>query len=181
MPYLDNWVRLVATDIGTYQTALTGASTTYLTYVANKGWVLNQTGGAIFGNVIPKLQTVRPSLFQITSDIPVITTTPVATPNVDNMNYKARLGTYLSGLLEQFSTATGINDPALAGGLLIVGVYGVIAFTSVIKGFAWAGLIAAFPMLLLGMYYGLLEIRMLLMMLVIIAFLFVKEFIFKWG
>jgi len=176
--YLDNWVRLVAKDMESYQTTRTGTTVTYLTYVADKGYVLNQDGGAIFNQACPRLSYVRPDLFQITSNQPDITTTPVTTTSVD---YHVILGSYLSGLIDQGAGAMGIGDAKAAGGIMIVAIYAIIAFGTVIKGFAWAGMIAAFPIILLGMYYGLLDMGMILVMLVILVFLFVREFFMKGG
>jgi hypothetical protein len=97
------------------------------------------------------------------------------------MDYHVRLGSYLSGLIDNFAAANGIQDPKTAGGIIIVCIYGFIAFATVMKGYAWAGLIAAFPVVLLGMWYGLLDPQLLLIILVIMAFCFVREFIWKGG
>jgi len=179
--YLDNWVRNCAKDMETYQQTRKGKTTTYLTYVADKGWVLNQDGGAIFNEAIPRLQNVRPNIFQVTSTYPEITTTTGAMPGIAKMDYHTRLGSYLSGLVDQFVGVSGIQDPKTAGGVIMIGIYALIAFGTVIKGYAWAGLIAAVPVLFAGIYYGLLDAQLFLVVLVIIAFLFVREFVFKGG
>jgi hypothetical protein len=178
--YLDNWVRLVAKDMEAYKTAKTGATVTYLTYVADKGYVLNQDGGAIFNQACPRLSYVRPNIFQITSNTPDISTTSVPMPGA-TIDYRVRLGSYISGLLDQLAGAMGVDDVKTAGGILMVAIYFLVAFGTVMKGFAWAGMIAAFPIILMGMYFGLLDVTMIIIILVILAFLFVREFFFKGG
>jgi hypothetical protein len=165
----------------TYQTMKTGAAVVYMTYVADKGWVLNDQGGSIFNVAVPKLQNVRPNIFQVTSNSPIITTTAVSTPGKDKMNYRIVLGSQIAGFIDNLAAGMGIDDPKIAGGTVMVAIYAIFAFGTIIKGFAWAGLIAAFPIVLLGMYYGLLDPQLILIMLVIIAFCFTKEFIWKWG
>jgi membrane-bound ClpP family serine protease len=84
-------------------------------------------------------------------------------------------------LIDQGAAAAGVGDPKTFGGLLMVAIYFVIAFGTVVKGFAWAGMIAAFPIWLLGMYYGLLDVQLSLVMIVILVILFVREFWWKGG
>jgi hypothetical protein len=182
LTYLDNWVRLCAKDMEAYQTAKTGTTISYLTYVADKGYCLNQNGGAIFNQACPRLSYVRPNLFQVTSNQPTIDNTVVATPGATtSTTYQVRLGSYLSGLIDQAAGAMGVSDPKTAGGLIIVAIYFIIAFGTVVKGFAWAGIIAAFPVVLMGMYYGLLDVQMILVIIVILVVLFVREFFWKGG
>jgi hypothetical protein len=178
--YLDNWVRLCAKDMEAYQTAKTGAVVSYTTYVANKGYVLNQDGGAIFSQACPRLSYVRPDIFQITSNQPDITTTPAPT-NVGffSQDYHVALGSYLSGMIDDGAAAAGIADAKVFGGIIMLALYAIVAFGTVMKGFAWAGMIAGFPVILLGMYYGLLDVTMIIIFLIIMTFLFVREFFFK--
>lgn len=178
--YLDNWARLTAKDMEAYMTTKTGTAVSYTTYVANKGYVLNQDGGAIFSQACPRLAYVRPNLFQITSNQPDITTTPAPT-NVGffSQDYHTALGSYLSGMIDDGAAAAGIGDPKVFGGIIMLALYAIVAFGTVMKGFAWAGMIAAFPVILLGMYYGLLDVTMIIIILAIMAFLFMREFFFK--
>lgn len=178
--YLDNWVRLCAKDMEAYKTAKTGTAVSYTTYVANKGYVLNQDGGAIFSQACPRLAYVRPNLFQITSNQPDITTTS-APANVGffSQDYHTALGSYLSEMIDDGAAAAGIGDPKVFGGIIMLALYAIVAFGTVMKGFAWAGMIAAFPVILLGMYYGLLDVTMIIIILAIMAFLFMREFFFK--
>jgi len=177
---LDSWVKLTAKDMEVYQTAVQGQTVTYLTYVADKGYVLNESGGAIFNEACPRLSYVRPDLFQVTTNQPDIPTTVVATPG-SNISYRDRLGSYLADLIDDGAASMGITDPKTAGGIMMLAIYAIIAFGTVVKGFAWAGMIAAFPVLLMGIYFGLLDMQLLLGVLVILAFLFVREFWFKGG
>ncbi len=177
---LDNWVRLTAKDMEVYQTSKTGQTVSYLTYASDKGYVLNENGGAIFNQACPRLSYVRPDLFLVTSNQPDIPTTVVATPGA-NISYRERLGTYLADLIDSGAGAMGIGDPKTAGGLMIIAIYALFAFGTVMKGYAWAGMIAAFPVILLGMYYGLLDVQLILAVLVILILLFVREFIWKGG
>jgi hypothetical protein len=150
--------------------------------VADKGYCLNQNGGAIFNQACPRLSYVRPDLFQVTSNQPTMDNTVIATPGATtSTTYQVRLGSYLSGLIDQAAGAMGVSDPKTAGGLIIVAIYFIIAFGTVVKGFAWAGIIAAFPVILMGMYYGLLDVQMILVIIVILVFLFVREFFWKGG
>ena len=180
LTYLDNWARLTAKDMEAYITAKTGTAVSYTTYVANKGYVLNQDGGAIFSQACPRLAYVRPNLFQITSNQPDITTT-AAPANVGffNQDYHLALGSYLSGMIDDGAVAAGIGDAKVFGGVIMLALYAIVAFGTVMKGFAWAGMIAGFPVILLGMYYGLLDVTMIIIFLIIMTFLFVREFFFK--
>lgn len=178
LTYLDNWVRLVAKDMEAYKYSRTGVATTYLTYVADKGYVLNEDGGAIFNQACPRLSYVRPNLFQITSNQPDVSS---GTSTVIPINPETRLGSYLYGLILQFAGASGIADPVTAGGIIMVAIYGLIAFGTVTLGFAWAGMIAAFPIILLGIYYGLLNMQLIFIILVLLMFLAVMQFIAKGG
>jgi hypothetical protein len=180
LTYLDNWARLTAKDMESYMTTKTGATVSYTTYVANKGYVLNQDGGAIFSQACPRLSYVRPNLFQITSNQPDVPTPAVATnTGWFSQDYHVALGSYLSGLIDQGAGAAGIGDPKVFGGIIMLAIYAVVAFGTVMKGFAWAGMIAAFPVVILGMYYGLLNPILIIVLLIIFVFLFVREFFFK--
>jgi hypothetical protein len=180
--YLDNWVRLCAKDMEAYKTAKTGTTTTYLTYVSGKGYCLNQDGGAIFNQACPRLSYVRPALFQTTNNQPDMDNTVTPTPGFTDANkYRVKLGSYLSDLLDQGAAASGIADTKTFGGFLMVAIYFIIAFGTVATGFAWAGMIAAFPIWLMGMDWGLLDVQFSLVILFILVILFVREFWWKGG
>lgn len=183
LTYLDNWARLCAKDMEAYKLARTGTTVSYLTYVAGKGNCLNQDGGAIFNQAVPRLSAVRPNLFQVTSNRPDMEdTSTIPTPGAtSSTRYREKLGSYLADLIDQGAAASGVKDPKTFGGLVMVAIYFLIAFGTVAVGFAWAGIIAAFPIWLMGMDYGFLDVQFSLVMLFILVILFVREFWFKGG
>jgi hypothetical protein len=82
-------------------------------------------------------------------------------------------------MIDDGAAAAGIADAKVFGGIIMLALYAIVAFGTVMKGFAWAGMIAGFPVILLGMYYGLLDVTMIIIFLIIMTFLFVREFFFK--
>lgn len=179
--YLDNWSRNCAKDMEEYQLNRKGKTVQYLSYASGKGWVLNQDGGAIFNVAIPRLQNVRPNLFLVTTNVPDLDTTDYPTPGLDDKTPEAKLGSYIWGLIQQGAAASGMQDANQFGAVMMLAIYALIAFGTVIKGYAWAGMIAAIPVLFMAAEFGLLSPQVFLIVITIVAFLFVNQFIWSRG
>lgn len=145
---LDSWILSSAAVISTYY------STTMTTYIADRGEVLNTTGGAIFSSGINGLTTKRPNIFQIN-------TQPTAyTPNATPQNYIATVGNWQANwgadgtlMLERIGNIIGMSGDFI-GSIFFVVLMVALALWAFPAGHSTSANILCVPALFIGIFFG---------------------------
>ncbi len=171
---LDNWVITSAKLLGTYY------SQVLTTYIAERGEVLNSTGGVFFANGVTALSTVRPNLFQIIS-------TPVTPPTGDfpqagegAATWQALLGPYVSAKLTGMGDVFGVDGKAF-GAWILIGTMVCLMVFGLPTGHAAPANILATPIFLMGLGLRLFDWATGAIMLCLMAFLLFYQLYFKYG
>ena len=136
---LDSWVKGTTSLMETYY------GLTLTTFIASKGLVLNETGGAIFDTCIPTLSSVRPDIFQIVTvtpgyiDIPFTGgTAPVWT---------TMLGPQVTAIFNDFGNTFNISGGTF-GAFIGFAFYAIVAALCFPPGSAIAAISVPFVILL---------------------------------
>ena len=150
--WLDSYIRSLASAYQTYYTA------TYLVATTDKGNVLNAAGGVIFDTGIPYLSTKRPDLFQTTYQSIAVPPKTFTHAGQAAIVWSDRVGTQAT------STLTEAGD--LMGGVSGKDILGFLAWLAFLicslffMSGNWAGgAIAAFPVIIVGIVFGGIELQ----------------------
>lgn len=163
---LDSWVISSAKLLADYY------NTVMTTYVADRGEVLNATGGVIFANGITALTTVRPNLFQIVS-----TPTPASSPNFPQagegaLTWQSMMGPYVTASLTSMGNVFGVDGKAFGAWILISVMLCLMVF-GLPAGHTAPANILAIPIFLMGLGLRLFDWVTGAVMLSLMAFLLV--------
>jgi hypothetical protein len=166
---LDSWVITSSTVIGTYY------STTMTTYIAERGEVLNSTGGGIFNNGISGLAQVRPAIFQ-TYTVPS-TYTPGTITQAGRLaipSWQTNVGPDATIMLTRLGNIVGIGGDIIAviAFLIMMFVLMALAFPA---GNTTAAMVLSLPMLAGAIWFGM-DLLYIGMLALVAAFLFIKNF-----
>lgn len=176
--YLNSWLTLQAIDYQTYY------GTTLLVSTWDKGLVLNDIGKVIFSRGIPQITTVVPLMFQTSSG----TDTKLVPGNYTRAyelgrSYTVELGPTLSGMLVSAANITTgnttTNNVKAVGSFLIVAVYLIIAIAATASISAWAGIALGIPIIMLGGYFGIIDLTIIAIIGSMMAFLLIYQWV--WG
>ncbi len=169
--WLDQWVRLTAMDLQTYY------GETYLIKLANQSLVLNADGGAIFNAGIAALSDVRPDLFQASVRDFTHQEETWTHSGEDAVTWDEQLGPNLTFALTSFSSV--FNVPAKVMGLsLMLLAFFLMGVLPMVKGYAWAGFITSLPILMIALYWRLLDWALFAVLVAVAVFMLVREL---WG
>ena len=170
LAYLDEWVRLCAVDLEDYYGV---AYLTEATGIANQ--VLNTQGAAIFLAGIPGLMSERPDLFSVTVRKPSHTDTTWTHAGETAIDWVARLGPEIPVQLDDFGDIFGLSGQAMGGGLLVI----AFLLASLIAGFV--GMIICIPLLILGLWVGVVNMSLFMVIGAIALLNFVKMYFWDKG
>lgn len=148
---LDAWVTSMAQQLQVYD------NVPYIVAVAGRGNVLNSAGGVIFATGIPLLDTIRPNLFQIVSQSPI---SPAVTfPQTMRQKYTPALmlGTDAWATMVSIGNIFGVDGRTI-GAIGIMAVIAVIAGWGFQPGHTVAATVLSFPILILGMLVGVIDL-----------------------
>lgn len=168
MTQLDSWVLSSASVLSTYY------STTMTTYIADRGEVLNTTGGAIFSSGINGLSTVRPAIFQIN------TQSSTYAPNVTQQTYRIALQDWQTNwgadgtlMLQRLGGIIGMTGDFIAsiGFVMLMAALALFAFPA---GHSTAANILCVPALAIGVFFGV-DLIFLGILGIFAAFLLIKN------
>jgi hypothetical protein len=164
---LDSWVRSSMSLMEAYY------GITLTTYVAGKGIVLNETGGAIFDTCMPTLSSIRPNLFQIVTTIPGYT--PETFTGGTATAWQTLLGPQLTAAYTNLGTTFNISGGTVGAvsGFVFYAVVAALAFPA---GSAIAAISIPFVILLVVWYTGLLPMAALGFICAIAAFFLIYQF-----
>ena len=169
---LDSWVLSSARLLAEYY------EETMTTYIANRGEVLNPTGGVIFANGITALSAVRPNLFQITSSIATPPTDDFPQAGEGATTWQAMLGPYVTARLTDMGGVFGVDGKAF-GAWVIVAVMAALMAFGLPTGHTAPANILATPLFLMGLGLRLFDWATGAVMLCLIAFLVFYQLYFK--
>jgi hypothetical protein len=179
--YIDKWIISQAIDYEIYY-----SGTALLVDTADKGKVLNDTGKVMFARGIPQITTVRPLLFQTSTgtdtNIPAIVYTR---PYETGRDYHTELGVTLSDMLEDVTLITTgnvtTNNVKDVGTFMIVSVYLILAIAATSYISAWAGIALGVPLLLVGGYFGIVNLTAVAIVGTLMGFIFIYQWIWSKG
>jgi hypothetical protein len=179
--YIDKWIIAQAIDYEIYY-----SGTALLVDTADKGKVLNDTGKVMFARGIPQITTVRPLMFQTSTgtdtNIPAIVYTRAYETGRD---YHTELGIPLSNILEDITLITTgnvtTNNVKDVGTFIIVSVYLILAIAATSYVSAWAGIALGVPLLLVGGYFGIVNLTAVAIVGTIMGFIFIYQWIWSKG
>jgi hypothetical protein len=184
---LDSWVRSTVKLMETYETSLLPTSTyytstpvTYTTYISGKGLVLDQNGGAIFDNCIPKLSYVRPNLFQIVSVTPGYTTQTFTQTYQQTLVWQTLLGPHLTSTFTNLGSQLAVPANVIGSGIGFA-FYAVVAILCFPAGSAIAAITLPSVILLIVWFTGLLPLASLGFIMALAAFLLLFQIWLKGG
>lgn len=172
--FLDQWVRITAVDLQDYY------GTTLLVNITDRGLVLNDTGGTMFANGIAALTSIRPDLFENTSSAPTYTNATWTKAGENSTTWQAQVGPEITAMLGTWSDTMGMPAKTLAQ-MLVFAIFFVVAFLSFAKGYAWAGTVAALPILIVAGYFRIISLTVIAVIASIALLLLIREFIWKGG
>lgn len=145
---LDSWVLSSASTIGTYY------NTTMTTYIAEKGEVLNTTGGTIFSSGINGLSTERPDIFQVSR------ASTQYTPNITTQTYRQAVSDWETNwgadgviMLDRIGNIIGVDGNFIASIFFVV-IAGALALLAFPAGHSTAANILCLPALVVGIFFG---------------------------
>lgn len=149
---LDDWVVTSADLLGVYyNTAMT-------TYVADRGKLLNATGGVIFANGITGLTAKRPNIFQIYSQSP---TRPIGGDTGVGggetvETWQGMLGPYITEQLTNAGNVFGVDGKKVGGWIIIV-VMVILMACGLPTGHVAPANVLALPIFFMGLGLRLLD------------------------
>jgi hypothetical protein len=170
---LDSWVITSASTISSYY------GSTLTAYIADRGEVLNATGGSYFSTGISGLSTVRPQLFQI------YTVPNNYTPNITPQTYRQSLQNWQvawgpdgTAMLTGLGSLIGM-DGGFIGAMIFIIMMIACALIAFPAGHTTAANILSIGFLGLGIYFGLDIIWLILIGLMAAFLLFKNQFMDK--
>lgn len=145
---LDDWVLSVAETIGKEE------GTLLITFIAEHGAVLNDTGQAIFAIGIPGLATIRPELMEC-----AFMSVAPDDKTFDLVEYDigTGVGSEVKGILKSGGEIIGVANERTMGGLVVAGISIVLIAIGAIAGHIYVGVGLAYVGLIVGYVLGLIE------------------------
>lgn len=164
---LDSWVLLTAHRMESYY------DVSFTTFVS-EGEVLNTEGGAIFNYGIPLLAEQRPNIFAspVTGEI---YESGEVTEGWSGTNWETMVGTDMATFINNGGTLMGMTGQRFGSVLLII-IYVGLAVFLLPRGHSAAGMIAAAPLILLGVWLRLVDAVFIGVMLSILALFIIYHF-----
>lgn len=165
--WLDTWVLLTAHHMESYY----GVA---LTEFQAEREVLNTEGGVLFMNGIPLLEEERPDLFSEILYIPGYEPSS-GTEGWSSTSWETQVGTDMAAAINNAGTLFGMTGQRF-GGLIIIGIYVILAVFLLPRGHSAAGMIAAAPLFFMGIWLRLVDAVFMGVMLSILAFFIIYHF-----
>lgn len=171
---LDSWVISSASTIGTYY------STDLTTYIAERGEVLNATGGGIFDNGINGLASVRPNVFQ------TYTQAGSYNPETWTQSYRHSVSAWQTNIGATATAAvTRVGNVVGVGGdivmlVIMVAIMAGLAVLAFPAGHTTAALALSIGIFVSGVWLGI-DLNWILMLALISGLLLAKQFILDKG
>jgi len=169
---LDAWVRTAASLMEDYYNA------TYTEYVAGKGLVLNETGGVIFSNNIPELDTIRPDIFKVTTSTIGKESGTYTHGLQSDLVWQTMWGTQMTRMFTLVGNAANLDPPVIG---MIIGfiMYALTALFCFAPGHAIAAIVIPIPILIILWGTGLAELALLGILLAVTVVLWAWQLWFK--
>lgn len=173
---LDNWCLAVATRIQNYYWGLGYYNSTFLVPSSTGTTkVLAGDGSIIFAMGIPKLQDVRPTLFQIPGWNPTWNTTDWTNAYVNSLpTWQDAVGSHIASIFNDTGALVGLPGQAI-GGMTLFAIYLALALGTLSMGGGLAGLVLALPLLLAGWYFRLIPFAVLGIVTAIAAVVLIRQ------
>lgn len=149
---LDDWVVSSADLLGTYYSIGLTTPITFTTYVADRGKLLNTTGGVIFANGINGLTNKRPNIFQIYSQNTPHTIGGVTGAGAGETaaTWQGMVGPYITAQLTNAGTVFGTDGKSIGAWILILVMIALMAF-ALPSGHVAPANVLALPIFFMGL------------------------------
>jgi hypothetical protein len=174
LDWLSAWCLTTAGKIESYY------GETLTTYITGKGRVLNAEGGAVFVAGIPELDTVIPNLFETAAGA------LTGEGEGGGMAYQAQLqweemwGPDVVRIWTYWGNMMSVSGSTV-GAILFFLAYILVGALTFPTGHTMIGIAAAFPLLLIAFFTGLIPLAIAGALLGVVVILLVREIIWKGG
>ncbi len=127
---------------------------TLLTTTTGGSQALNSTGRTTFLDAIPGLDTAIPSLFQLSTGVPIVTPAVPGAAYAVESKLDSRLGTTLGTAFTGIGSFLGIGQSSAAGLWAIIFIFTIASIAFLNTGNSSAALLLATPVVVLMTYLG---------------------------
>jgi hypothetical protein len=173
---LDGWCIGVATNM-----QISDDRNDYLTVLTDQGVVISDEAGGYFATGIPGITEVRPNLF-VTSKVTPKLSAGTANNAWDSLTaWETYVGATITADANAMALPFGITGKNFLAGVVMLVILGSVIFVGASTA-GWGALGAVFiavPILWLGTWWRILPIAILMVLLLFLAFMWIRQFFIK--